>query len=466
MKKKFNLFKVIFAVYVLSSIAIIIQMMKLNEVLPVINYIALGLLVVLGLALYHGIFKNKSKIARNLSKFLIVVLGAVLVFSNVYVYKYGLIMNNILGQDNKIDTVSVIVKESSSYRSLKDVKDLDFVIEDAQEDIVTEAIESFKSDLGQEISTIEEDNYIKMAEDLESGKYEVIVVNEAYRNFIEDEIPEFSKSTRVIKTYSKTTEMAKSDKNVTQDVFSVMISGIDVYGNISNNARSDVNILAVVNPNTKKIVLVSIPRDYYLPFTCKNNTMDKLTHTGIYGVDCTMGTVGALFERDVDYFVRVNFTSLVTVVDTIGGVDVYNENAFSTGEYSFPQGQNHLNGAQSLSYVRDRKHQADGDSGRGRHQVDVLTAIINKMLTPAQLMNFNGLMNALDGSFQTNLSNDEINSLVKMQLKDGANWDIIQEQVSGTGARDFSYALGGNYYVMYPDMSSVERVKNVIQSIE
>lgn len=465
MRKNSKFIKFIYFMFLVLNGLFAFQLFKLNEILPMANYIAVGIQVVLILIFFHGAFKNKSKLTRGLTKLLLIVLSAALAFGNFYIFKYGLVLDGLIGQDTKVDTVSVVVLKESPYDKLSEIKDLDFAIEDEHESIVMEAMKKFDKDVNRIIDTVDAEDYHALAAGLYDGTYEVIVVNEAFRSMIHEEYPEFTKETKVIAEYRKETTIKKSNVDVTKDVFSVMITGIDVFGEISNNARSDVNILAVINPKTKKILLISIPRDYYLPMTCQNDALDKLTHTGIYGVDCTMDTVGRTFDIDIDFYARVNFTSLVTIVDAIGGVDVYNEYYFNVGDQEFFEGHNILSGEEALTFVRDRNNQVDGDSGRGRHQVQVLTSIINKVLSPALITNFNSLLNAVEGSFQTNMSESDINALVRMQLKDMSDWEIIQDQVAGENANDYSFAMGRNQYVMYPDEESVERVRKVIESM-
>lgn len=465
MKNKLKFNNVIFTIYVILNAVFAFQVIKLNTLPAKYNIILLIAQVLVVLLFYYGVFKNKSKALRGLSKFFVIFISIALLITNGYIYRFGSVLGKVAGGDTMTDTVSIIVKKDSSYQSIEDVKDLDFGVEDDHSQLIDNAIAKFSDRLNHEISVVEVKDHKTLVESLMINKFEVIIINEAYRNIILDDYPEFNEETRVLDTNVEVTEITRRDVNVTKDTFAVLISGIDVYGSISNNSRSDVNILAVVNPVEKKIVLVSVPRDYYVPMACKNNAMDKLTHTGIYGVNCTMDTLGNVFGIDIDFYARVNFSSLINVVDALGGVTVYNGQAFSAGGYNFPAGENYLNGEKSLVFVRDRYHQSDGDSGRGRNQVKVLTAIINKVASPALITNFNSLLASIEGSFQTNLSTSEINSLVKMQINDLATWDITQEQVSGTGTYDYSYALGGNYYMMHPDYASVNRVVEIINTL-
>lgn len=255
--------------------------------------------------------------------------------------------------------------------------------------------------------------------------------------------------------------------------FTVYISGIDTRENkLLRNSRSDVNLVATVNPESHEILLVSIPRDYYVETVCEpdmgcmNGAMDKLTHTGLHGPETTEMTLEKLFDTSINYNVRVNFSSLVNVVDELGGVQVYNPEAFtSLSGPTFQQGDITLNGQQALAFVRERYAFTDGDRARGRNQMRVLTAIINKMISPKILTNFTGIMSSLSSSFETNMSKKDIKTLVQAQLADPAKWTIYSYSVTGSGGTDYAAELGDNAYVMYPDQATVDNAKADIKAV-
>lgn len=256
--------------------------------------------------------------------------------------------------------------------------------------------------------------------------------------------------------------------------FTVYISGIDTRENkLLRNSRSDVNLLATVNPESHEILLVSIPRDYYVETVCEpdmgcmNGSMDKLTHTGLHGPETTEMTLEKLFETSINYNVRVNFSSLVNVVDELGGITIYNPNTFTClhGNYYFKEGDVTLNGDQALGFVRERYSFTDGDRERGRNQMRVMTALINKMMSPKILTNFTGIMNSLSSSFETNMSDKDIKALVQAQLADPAQWTIYSYSVTGSGGTDYAAELGDNAYVMYPDQATVDNAKADIKAV-
>ena len=201
-----------------------------------------------------------------------------------------------------------------------------------------------------------------------SKEVNVIIINEANRNLIEDYYATFSDDTRVLNTHSVKTVIEKKEKkldDITETPFNVYLSGIDVYGDIETTSRSDVNVIMTVNPNTKEILLTTTPRDFYVPLSVSNGIPDKLTHAGIHGVDCSVKTLEMLYDIDIDYYVRVNFTSVKKIVDLLGGVKVYSDFDF-TSDWgpSFKKGYNKVNGKQALAFCRERHHFAEGDKDR------------------------------------------------------------------------------------------------------
>ena len=260
---------------------------------------------------------------------------------------------------------------------------------------------------------------------------------------------------------------------ITKEPFVVYLSGVDTRGELTEKARSDVNILAVVNPKTKQVALINTPRDYYVDLA-GTNSKDKLTHAGLYGVETSMETLGNLYGVEVTDYIRINFAGFMSIVDALGGVDVYSDQAFtsvgSPGYYdptSFVEGWNHLDSKAALAFARERHAFASGDIQRGIDQMKVIDAMLNKIKSPALLMNFSKLMDAASDCFVTSLSQDQISALVRMQLSDFAEWDIQSCTVtgsSGTSTKCYS-AKGQKLYVMKPDESSVNKAKELIASV-
>ena len=260
---------------------------------------------------------------------------------------------------------------------------------------------------------------------------------------------------------------------ITTEPFVVYLSGVDNRGELTEDARSDVNILAVVNPLTKRVALINTPRDYYVDLA-GTDSKDKLTHAGLYGVQTSMDTLGGLYGIEVDQYVRINFAGFIDIVDALGGVDVYSDQAFtsvgSPGYYdptTFEEGWNHLDGAAALAFARERHAFATGDIQRGINQMKVIDAMLDKIKSPALLTSYSKLLAAVSDNFVTSLSSNQITALVRMQLSDFASWDIENYSVTGSSSSSTHCysAQGQKLYVMKPDEDSVAQAQALIQSV-
>ena len=260
---------------------------------------------------------------------------------------------------------------------------------------------------------------------------------------------------------------------ITKEPFVIYLSGVDTRGELTEKARSDVNILAAVNPVTKRVALINTPRDYYVDLA-GTDSKDKLTHAGLYGVETSMATLGNLYGVNVDHYIRINFAGFINIIDALGGVDVYSDQAFtsvgSPGYYdptTFIEGWNHLDGKAALAFARERHAFASGDIQRGINQMKVIDAMLNKIKSPALLMGFSKIMDAASDCFVTSFSQDQISALVRMQLSDFAEWDIESYTVTGTSSSSTKCysAKGQKLYVMKPDDASVSKAKEMIASV-
>lgn len=260
---------------------------------------------------------------------------------------------------------------------------------------------------------------------------------------------------------------------ITKEPFVIYLSGVDTRGELTENARSDVNILTAVNPVTKRVALINTPRDYYVDLA-GTDSKDKLTHAGLYGVETSMATLGNLYGVNVDHYIRINFAGFISIIDALGGVDVYSDQAFtsvgSPGYYdptTFVEGWNHLDGKAALAFARERHAFASGDIQRGINQMKVIDAMLNKIKSPALLMGFSKIMDAAADCFVTSFSQDQISALVRMQLSDFAEWDIESYTVTGTSSSSTKCysAKGQKLYVMKPDDASVSKAREMIASV-
>lgn len=239
--------------------------------------------------------------------------------------------------------------------------------------------------------------------------------------------------------------------------FVLYISGIDTYGQVSTTSRSDVNILAVVNPKTHRILLINTPRDYYVQLHGTTGVRDKLTHAGIYGIDMSVKTLEDLYGVPINSYLRINFSSLVAIVDSLGGVDVNSDYDF--GEFS--QGVNHLDGKQALAFSRERYAFTEGDRTRGQNQQKVIEAIIAKLNNRAMLVHLPRILQTLEGSFETNIPPNEITNTLNRQLNDLRAWQTTSISVDGVGQNAPTYSMGTQLlYVMEPDSQTLDNARH------
>jgi LCP family protein required for cell wall assembly len=282
------------------------------------------------------------------------------------------------------------------------------------------------------------------------------------------EFKDFTKKIRCIYTVNVKNVMKKEEKkeeDLTQKCFTVYLSGIDTEGSVTVKSRSDVNIIMSVNPVTEQIVLITTPRDYYVPLSISNGVPDKLTHAGIYGIDVSMDTLEMIYDIDIDYFVRLNFTGFINIVDALGGIDVESDYDFYTHGYSYSKGWNeNLSGIEALWFARERHAFAEGDRQRGKDQMEVIRAIIAKCQSSALLNNYNEILNNISECFQTNMNKDTIKKLVKYQLDKSPDWRVVTFSAGGYGTSNTTYSMpSARSYVMVPDEESIAQLKQILK---
>ena len=265
--------------------------------------------------------------------------------------------------------------------------------------------------------------------------------------------------------------------NISKHPFVVYLSGIDTrnYGEIADKSRSDVNMIIAVNPRQKRILMVSTPRDYYVALEGDPNKMDKLTHAGSYGIECSMSTLEALYDIEFNYYAKVNFMSVVDLVDALGGVTVNSEYNFSskhtlTGEvYTYKKGENFLNGQQALTFARERESFANGDRQRGIHQQELIKQVVKKAISPSILIpsNIENIMDAISKNTKTNFTEKEIKKLITYQMSTmGKEWDFESMSADGTGDMAYTYSYSAQkLYVMRPNMETVNAAKEALDAI-
>lgn len=475
-KKKF--FRRLFYISILVSIISLIVLYFLN-VVPITYFgiITFGLLIFDFLMAIFTLRKGwKRRLFGTLFTFLKLIGMFVFLFYSINTLDF---LHKINNGNYNTENYSVLVLNNSGFHNLKDIKDKKIGIVKLGDN---EGLLKAKQHLNKKTSMeyVEVDDLEKLATSLLKHSVDAILIEEAEKSLLEEENTKLVSKEKVIYEFSVDIEIndgLAKHVDVTKDAFNVFISGIDSYGKITSVSRSDVNMVVTINPKTHQVLLTSIPRDYYVKLNGINSTFkDKITHAGIHGIDTSVKTVEDLLGIDINYYAKVNFTSLVSIVDKLGGVDVEVDKAFTayyveedeTINYSFKKGINHLNGKQALAFARERKSLPEGDIGRVKHQQMLLEAILNRALSKNIITKYNDLLNALEGKFVTNFGTDNITKLVKQQIKEMPSWNIEKYTLAGTDAHEYTYSYKSiKSYVMQPNMESVntakEKIKNILE---
>ena len=464
-----NIFKISGLICLVANILLLLSIIVLNVLPTKFLLIVLVALIILDLIILLFSFFKKLKTKKGkIIYFICIILYTILsLVGTAYLIKTILFMGNLIGGNYKTENYSVIVLKESGYEDINDIENKKIgYLSDDEEDIL-----ELKSQLKKKVSINYEEynDSLNLGNDLIGKKIDSIVIEDSYKSILSEYNENFDDVTKVIYTFSikvKVDSITK-DANVTREPFSVYISGIDTYGTISSVSRSDVNIVATVNPETNQVLLISIPRDYYVKLHGTTGYNDKITHAGIYGIDMSVKTIEDLLGIDINYYVKVNFTSVVDIVNALDGIDVYSEYTFkSYSGYYFKQGYNHMNGEQALDFARTRKAFATGDRQRGKNQEAVIEALIKKCSSAAIIKNYTSLLSSLEGKFQTNMSSKQITSLAKYQLDKMPDWNVTSISLDGSDGNNYTYSFSGSTsYVMIPNEDSIKAAQEALQEI-
>lgn len=507
--KKFT--TILIVVQLIISVIMAALVFKLN-VLPA-KYLApfIGLLAIL--LVVTSVVNRRIQEGRKSRVFLdliIFALNIALVTGNYYFYRsYQALSQLTVDSNTQSHTLNLRVLYESEIES---VEDLAGKIVEYSSQVETSYNGQYLEQLGDkvEFDSKEVTTFQQLTADLYDGKCDALILDEAYEGFMEITHPQYQDETRVIDTYEYEEEIVEEEEPVAEEPevtqepevveepetvetpvavetpkdtqkttpaapakavndgnsFSIFISGIDTYGAINTVSRSDVNMVMTVNTKTNEILLTSIPRDYYVTLH-SYGVKDKFTHAGIYGIRESLRTAEDFLNIDIDYYVRVNFTSLINIVDSLGGINIYNGIAFSNRGYSFPVGWIQMGGAQSLVYARERYAYASGDNQRIRNQQTILAGILNKAMSPAILTNYDNMLNVVMRSCQTSVPTGVVTSIIKEQLSTGESWNIRHQYLSGSGSYSTrTYSMPGyNLYVMIPNQSSISSARSNINLV-
>ena len=480
-----KVFGIMFSILlVAATMYLLFNVIKLN-VLPTkllflmtIVFVLLDLIFILLLC-----FATKGVVSKIICIIFTVAISLGSCLGGFYLSKTGGLLSNITNvAKHSKNTVSVIVKQSSD---MKNKNDLAGHSVGTLANINTQGSKKILKELNKSGIQMEKREYGSLTEMLESfynGEVDSIVINESSRSQITyiDAYKDFDNNTRVVYQTSykvENTDKANAVSNITTTPFNVLISGSDTRGGYDENGRSDVIMVATVNPKTGTILLTSVPRDFYVETACdaadgcQQGALDKITHTGVHGTNTTKRTVEKLLGIEINYTFKVGFDTVTDIVDAVGGIDVNVEPGYECSNFlhapglSVHAGVNHLNGEQALGYARERYAYSEGDRQRTKNQQQVLMGIVDKITSPAIVTNYASIMDSMSNTFSTTMSNDEISSLIKYQLNSNPKWKMEQYMVNGTGDTLMCAELGDAAYVMVPDQSTVTTAKNKINAV-
>lgn len=445
------------------------------NILPLKYFLAVVIVFVILLSV-HGIFILNKKTRVWLLIFLNLFAFAFMAVEGYAILKINdtlSFLRNNLGTHFETNIYNIVVNANSSFNSLEDIKGKTVkMVKDIEDMSEIEASLQKKVAVNVEY----EENAVELLTEVSKEKDLIILVNSGNYDAMIQNDETFESKVRILDTISVVTEKEEIDTNidVTKEPFAVYLSGIDTRSNsLPSRSLSDVNIILAVNPNTKHILMIHIPRDYYVQLHGTTGLKDKLTHAGtIGGIEMSMATIEDLLEIDIPYYLRVNFNAVVNLVDAIGGINInsdvnYSFTCWTDRSCTFNPGLNYVGGKCALAFARERHAYETGDRHRGENQEQVIELIIDKVTSSSTLINnYTDILNALDDTFETNFTTDDITSLVKMQINDMASWNIESVNVDGTGASLPTYSYPNqNLYVMNPNMESVEKAVQELNEV-
>lgn len=465
---------------VVASFYLLYQLIKIN-VLPTKLLFLITIIFVLLDTIFALLLCYYTR--AIVSKIICVVITLVLIFGSClggyYISKTGSLLTNITNVTKHAkNMVSVVVKQSSDIKNKSQLNGLSVgTLRTIGTQGSSKALKELSKD-GIVMNQSEYDSLSAMLESFYNGEVDSIIINESSRSQILDmeSYADFDNNTRVVYQTSykvENTDKANAVSDITSKPFNVLISGSDTRGGFDENGRSDVIMVATINPKTSTILLTSVPRDYYVTTACDaadgcmQGALDKITHTGIHGTNTTKRTVEQLLGIEINYTFKVGFDAVTDLVDALGGVDVYVEPGYavSTSTFSVHEGTNHLDGQHALAYARERYSYTEGDRQRTKNQQQVLMGIVNEATKPSVITKYASIMDAMANTFSTTMSNEEISDLIKYQINNNPKWKMEQYMVDGTGDTLMCAELGDAASVMVPDQSTVKMAKDKINAV-
>lgn len=479
-EEQYKINKITKIIYILSTISAVIlfSIIMYFELLPpnLRNPLIIGLVTIY---LLIGIVLVKSKKNRKKLKIVFsVILSITFLFNSLasfYIGKTYIKYNSRLRNNKESVEYILITRKDNPVNTILEMGDAKVYYSKEDSDEISKMAKKLL-ELDKKLSFTEGKNTSKNYKDLLDKKINYMILNNSYIELLEKNIKEFNKKVKIVKIDGLGNSSIKIDRDdhtakITgkNESFILYISGSDAYENSEEPTRSDVNILLAINPKTNKILMTTIPRDSYVYMT--DLGYDKLTHTGIYGIRKSISTIEELLDIDINYYAKVNFTSLIELIDVLGGVTVQNDYSFVSriGGYYFEEGEVNLDGERALGFVRERYSLPNGDEDRARNQMKVLEAIIKKLMSPSVLINYNSILGTALRSINTNVPSSVMTEMINNQLETSAGWKIFTNEIEGEDRTDLpSFAMPDSELYMkdlyeYSIEEATEKIKEVLE---
>lgn len=475
----FAIGSVLVLIQLVLTVLFLLKMFKL-DILP-FKYLFMINIILILLVLYD--FTSQFTKSHILGKLISVMLSCLILFTYLFAAKFDSVLDKLGAANVEIDIVDVCVLSNDKAQNLNDAANYKFAINSTASNAnINTSIESISSETGKTIKPTEYTNWSNLVNALYDNKnVQAIVINHSMMSIISQEFPDFEDSIKIIKTYEykEKVELDASNVNVKRDPFIIYVSGISSDDGedtkLASKALSDVNILAVINPETKQVLLVTTPRDSYIKISNSSGVTgyDKLAHAGSYGVDKSIEALENLYGINIDYYVKINFAGSQAVINALGGITIESEIEFTNGweaapvSYHFVQGANECDGEKAIAFARERKAFAAGDFQRGRNQTAVIKGIIQKATSPAILTRYSAVMDTVSDMFLTNIPSSAISDLVKLQLSNSTPWNIQTYSISGKTDEyrhlEVSNVYGASIVLPYEeDISTATKLMNKV----
>ena len=471
----------VITIIVIMLSVVFMGLLAMTKMIPTIYMLIIGIVLAVLAAIIWLLVWHTRYMGRFIGGTIFaVILVAILGFGGFYINKTRTAISDISSVTTEVTQMAVYVKSDDAADSVEATKGYNYgILSSLDRENTDGAVEHLKSEFGTDVQTIEYAGLTELADGLLNGEVNAMLLNSAYLSVYEDMdgYTDFGTKVKEVGTVDVETEIQAAAEETPVEpittanggkVYTIYLSGIDTRGEMTAKSRSDVNIIATVNTDTHEILLVSTPRDYYVPLSISGGVPDKLTHAGIYGIDVCMDTLGMLYDIDINYYFRINFGGFVKVIDALGGITVDSDYDFNSGNitgYHFNKGENYVNGEQALVFARERYAFQEGDRQRGKNQMAVIRGVVKKALSPEILTSYSSILSSLDGCFGTNITYEEIAQILQQQLSNGGDWTIVSYSVDGTGATEKPYSMSQKAYVMVPDYNTVDKAKSLMEKV-